>query len=318
MNIQDLKLNNELNKEGLDVAKQLSGEYLYRNLAYALFAIFFVAAFFISLANAKFDLYKILEAQFWIDFAITFGGGMVLKWAFGKYGNFEGHKNEAVINELKAIEIVNKQIEDTNLLKTLTGYVEFQNNLRKVKAIRKKVFIKLNNGFIFKSKWQKQKRAVQIAEQYLLAEDDTEVKEELKQQLDDLNFDLESYKIKYPFISESTLKTGFNAKEDDDDKLSFNEYYELFGRNSLVTLLSVIMTVLLAASSIVINDLSLTTFFIFFTRITMFGINSYVGFVVAKAAVETTKLNILVKINKFLRTFFQENITKTKQLGGES
>lgn len=307
MNLQDLKLNNELSKEGLSLSKVASADYLYRNLAYALFIIFFIAAFFISLASASFDISKILEAQFWLDFSITFGGGMTLKWAFGKYGNFEGHKHEKVSAVLKEIETANKEIEERHLLQVLSSYVIFHNGLRKIKAIRRKVFSKLNISWSRKAKWNKQKAAVKIAEDWIMAQDGSAKKEELRNKLDELDFDLESYKIKYPYISETTLKTGFSSKEEDDEKMSFNEYYELFGKNSLVTVLSVALTMLLAVSSVVMEDISMKTAFVFATRIAMFVLNSYIGFVVARSAVETVKLNMLTSITKFLNTFLEEN-----------
>ena len=311
MNLQNLKNNAQLNNDGLSLSKQLSSDYLYRNLAYALFVIFFIAAFFISLASANFDLTKILQAQFWIDFTITFGGGMILKWAFGKYGNYEGHKNKKVIEEIKSIEQTNLVIKEKGLLSLLSLYVHFNNSLRKLRAIKNKIFTKINGSFgRGKKKWLKQKEAVLIAEKYIMAEDNTEEKERLKAELDERNFDIDAYKIRYPFINESTLKTGFSGKEDEDEKMDFNEYYELFGKNSLVTILSILISVLLAVSTIVVEEITLKTFFVFFTRVALYGVNSYIGFSIAKSAVETVKLNILTTINRFLNTFLEENKNK--------
>lgn len=311
MNLQNLKNNAQLNNDGLSLSKQLSSDYLYRNLAYALFVIFFIAAFFISLASANFDFTKILQAQFWIDFTITFGGGMILKWAFGKYGNYEGHKNKKVIEEIKSIEQTNLVIKEKGLLSLLSMYVHFNNSVRKLKAIKNKIFTKINGSFgRGKKKWLKQKEAVLIAEKYIMAEDNTEEKERLKAELDERNFDIDAYKIRYPFINESTLKTGFSGKEDEDEKMDFNEYYELFGKNSLVTILSILISVLLAVSTIVVEEITLKTFFVFFTRVALYGVNSYIGFSIAKSAVETVKLNILTTINRFLNTFLEENKNK--------
>lgn len=311
MNLQNLKNNAQLNNDGLSLSKQLSSDYLYRNLAYALFVIFFIAAFFISLASANFDFTKILQAQFWIDFTITFGGGMILKWAFGKYGNYEGHKNKKVIEEIKSIEQTNLVIKEKGLLSLLSMYVNFNNSLRKLRAIKNKIFTKINGSFgRGKKKWLKQKEAVLIAEKYIMAEDNTEEKERLKAELDERNFDIDAYKIRYPFINESTLKTGFSAKEEEDEKMDFNEYYELFGKNSLVTILSILISVLLAVSTIVVEEITLKTFFVFFTRVALYGVNSYIGFSIAKSAVETVKLNILTTINRFLNTFLEENKNK--------
>lgn len=318
MDLQNLKQNPQLNNDGLSLSKQLSSDYLYRNLAYALFVVFFVAAFFISLANANFDFAKILEAQFWIDFTVTFGGGMVLKWAFGRYGSYEGHKNKKVIQEIASIEKTNLEIKEKGLLSLLSQYVNFNNHLRKLKAIKNKVFAKINGSFgRKKNKWLKQKEAVLIAEKWLMAEDNSEEKFALEAELNERNFDIDAYKIKYPYINESTLKTGFAGREDEDEKMDFNEYYELFGKNSIVTILSVIISVLLAISTVVMEEITIKTFFVFFTRVAMYGVNSYVGFSIGKSAVETVKLNILTTINRFLSTFLEQNKTVlTKPING--
>ncbi len=311
MNLQNLKTNTQLNNDGLNLSKQLSSDYLYRNLAYSLFVIFFIAAFFISLASADFDFTKILQAQFWIDFSITFGGGMILKWAFGKYGSYEGHKNKKVIAEIKNIQSVNYTIKEKGLLSLLSLYVTFNNHLRKLKAIKNKVFARINGTFGFrKRRWLKQKDAILIAEKWLMAEDHSEEKEKLQMQLNDMNFDIDAYKIRYAYINEATLRTGFANREDEDEKMTFNEYYELFGKNSLVTILSIVISILLAVSTVVMEEITLKTFFVFFTRITMYGVNSYIGFSIGKSAVETVKLNILSTINRFLNTFLEENKNK--------
>lgn len=320
MDLQNLKQNSQLNNDGLSLSKQLSSDYLYRNLAYTLFVVFFIAAFFISLAQANFDFAKILQAQFWIDFSITFGGGMILKWAFGKYGSYEGHKNKKVIEEIKSIEETNQAIKEKGLLGLLSLYVTFNNNLRKLRAIKNKVFARINGTFgMRKNKWIKEKDAILIAEKWLMAEDGSEEKLKLQEELNERNFDIDSYKIRYPYINESTLKTGFSGREDEDEKMDFNEYYELFGKNSMVTILSILVSVLLAISTVVMEEITLKTFFVFFTRVAMYGVNSYVGFSIGKSAVETVKLNILTTITRFLNTFLEQNkeIT-TPQIGGEN
>jgi hypothetical protein len=325
LQLQELKVNKDLKSDSLNLSKQLSSDYLYRNLSYALLVLFIVAAFFISLASAQFDFAKILQAQFWIDFSITFGGGMILKWAFGKYGNYEGHKNKEVIKEIRNIESANTVIKERNLIRLLSDYVKFNNDLRKLKAIKNKVFTKINGANFKKDKWLSEKESVLIAEKWIMAGEGTEDKEKYEKELTERNFDLDSYKIKYPYINESTLKTGFAGREDEDEKMSFNEYYELFGKNSLVTSLSIVISVLLAISTVIMDEITLRTFFVFFTRIAMYGVNSYVGFAIGKSAVETVKLNILTTINRFLNTFLEENeetnlntlVLAKEQNGGE-
>ena len=92
--------------------------------------------------------------------------------------------------------------------------------------------------------------------------------------------------------------------------MQFNEMYELFGKSSMITAISVVLSLLLAISSVTPDSITMKTFIVFFTRVTMFGVNSYVGFIVSKAAVEKIKLNILVNIHNFLQKFIEANDTE--------
>lgn len=307
--LQGLKGNSELNRESLSLSKQLSAENLYRTLAIALFTLMIIVAFFVSLANAEFNWAAIGTAQFWIDFGITFGGGQILKWAFGKFGNAEGHKHPAVKKALTNLDTAHTRITDLGLVELLSDFVLYNNHLRKIRAIRKKVFIKLNSHIPFKGKWRKQKEAIKIYEKYLETVEGSQLNLELATELDAMNFDIDGYKIKYSKINKAALQTGFNSGDvEGEEQMAFNEMYELFGKSSIITMLSIAFSILLAVSSVSPDDaVSLTTFIIFFTRVLMFALNSYVGFVTGKGAVERIKLNILININNFLQTFLEAN-----------
>jgi hypothetical protein len=81
--------------------------------------------------------------------------------------------------------------------------------------------------------------------------------------------------------------------------------FNLFGKNIILTTLSVVITFILAVTSVLMSDLSWSALFIFFTRIATFTMNSYLGFSIGKSGVEKIKLNILMKIHKFLSTFIE-------------
>ena len=310
-----------LKKESLDLTKQLSADNMYRNSAYALFVILIVAAFFVSLANADFNLAKIGTAQFWIDFAMTFGGSMLLKYAFGKYGNFKGHRHPEVINAQFAVNEDNKLLEKFRLVGTLHEYVESTNKAKKLKKIKEKAWRICFNKSKFRTKknlkkWENIKDCLNIVE---IIEKETDEKniESLEQTLYERNFDLNLYKIKYNAINIATLKTGSPVNnESDDENLTFNEMYELFGKQIIVNILTLIFTVVLASLSVVMDGFSLKAVFTFVARIGTFSMNAYMGFSIGKSAVETGKLNVLNSIHKFLTRFIEiytnNNISEVK------
>lgn len=96
MALKELKLNKNLSDESLSLSKQLSADNINRTISYVSLVVLVLVAFFISLANAEFNFRRILEAQFWIDFSFTTGGGLFLKWIFGKWGSVEGHRHPNV------------------------------------------------------------------------------------------------------------------------------------------------------------------------------------------------------------------------------
>lgn len=305
--IDELKKDKGLNSQALSLSKQLSADNLQRTIAYVSLTVLIIVAFFVSLADAKFDWTKVTEAKFWIDFAVTVGGGLFLKWVFGRYGNYEGHRNKEVVKSLLQIEKDNLDIETAGLLSLFKEYITFNNWTRKLKAIRSKVFHKLGKN-PKKQKWLDQKKCVKLQEFILYPATTEEEADEAKNKLEDLNFDLDAYDIKYSMIKEDTLRTGFTSASDtDEEALTYSEMWQLFGKSSIVTFLTTFVSILLAVSSVLMQDLSMATFFIFFTRIGIFFVNSYVGFAISKTAVERVKLNVLKNIHSFLRTFLDAN-----------
>lgn len=308
-----------LKKESLDLTKQLSADNMYRNSAYALFIMLTVAAFFLSLANADFDLAKIGTAQFWIDFAMTFGGSMLLKYAFGKFGNFKGHKHPEVISAQLAVNEDNKLLEKFRLVDTLHEYVENTNKEKKLKKIKEKAWRICFNKSKFRTKknlkkWENIKDCLNIVE-IIEKETDETVIEDLKKLLYARNFDLDLYKVKYNAINVATLKTGSPINnESDDENLTFNEMYELFGKQIIVNILTLIFTIVLASLSVVMDGFSLKAVFTFVARIGTFSMNAYMGFSIGKSSVETGKLNVLNSIHKFLTRFIEIYTNNTSEV----
>lgn len=308
-----------LKKESLDLTKQLSADNMYRNSAYALFIILTFAAFFLSLANADFDLAKIGTAQFWIDFAMTFGGSMLLKYAFGKFGNFKGHKHPEVINAQFAVNEDNKLLEKFRLVDTLHEYIEKTNKEKKLKKIKEKAWRICFNKSKFRTKknlkkWENIKDCLNIVE-IIEKETDEKVVEDLKKLLYARNFDLDLYKVRYNAINVATLKTGSPINnESDDENLTFNEMYELFGKQIIVNILTLIFTIVLASLSVVMDGFSLKAVFTFVARIGTFSMNAYMGFSIGKSSVETGKLNVLNSIHKFLTRFIEIYTNNTSEV----
>lgn len=298
----------KLNKLSGDVSKQLTIDNMYRNFAYLSFAIIFIVTFFLSLANAEFDFSKILQAQFWIDFIITLGGSIFLKYVFGKYGNFEGNKNIDVIQATKDVLAINKEINDKNLIDDLSLFVEDYNINKKVLASKSKVYRALLRNP--KSKyWHKVKQGILVYEKIQEAKmrkDELTLKEQYDK-LDEMNFTIDELKkVKYSRISLASLETGLPAqKQQDEEKMSFNEMNELFGKQIYMTIITTVFTVLAAASSVAVDSFSMKALVVFVMRIASFAMNSFTGFVSAKNAVEVVKLNVLKTIYKFLKRFVE-------------
>lgn len=287
-----------------DIAKLTKADSTYKVSAWLLYVIFAIVAFLISLGSAEFDFTKLWTAQFWIDFSFTFGGGMLLKYAFGKWGDFEGHKHELVKGAIKDINKDHIDIKQKNLLNDLDEYIDYRNKKKKLAKIKEQTYIKLRKNDKNK-KWLNIKECVLIQEA-LLATDDEEKIVEYTKELNDRNFDLETYPIKYNKIRKDTLQTGFsNGSEDNDDTLTYSEMFELFGKNIALTVVTVVITFILAVTSVIMSAISWSAVFIFFTRIATFSMNAYLGFSIGKTGVEKIKLNILKKIHQFLSRFME-------------
>lgn len=298
-----MKLDDKLQKLGNDIGGQLAIDKMYRNFAYMTFAILFIVTFFISLANAEFDFYKILQARFWIDSLITLGGSLIIKFTFGKYGNSEGNKNKEVQLALEQIKKDNQDIEDNNLSTDLKIVVDRYNENKKLNALKAKTYEKLNKNSKSK-KWKKIKCSIKIYED-LLVEKDENKKLELIEKLNENNFSLDNFKIKYDRISEASLQTGLPIENNENQKMSFNEMYELFGKQIYMTIITIVFTILLASSSILMETFNIKTIIIFLSRVLSYALNAFMGFIIAKNAVETIKLNVLKLIHTFLKRFLE-------------
>ena len=309
-------LERRLEKANNAVANTIKAENHYKSSAWFIYVVMVVVAFFISLGNSDFDWSKIMRAQFWIDFSMTFFGGLLIKLAWGKWGNAEGHKNPIVIKALSDVSEANKAIEKNNLLEYFEDYINHSNRKRKLRAIKRKVYKKLRatgvKGFFVKKKYWRNIKDCMLKTEVLIEETDETKREQLIKELDDRNFDLDSFPTKYSVLSKDTLQTGYSSPVGDEDKMSYSEYYQLFGRTIYITLLTFIITLLLAITTVVMDDLSWKTVFIFVTRFATFSMNAYLGFSIGKSGVETIKLNILKKIHRFLTTFLELNRPKTE------
>ena len=299
--------NTPLDNGALDLAKALTGEGLYRTTAFATYAIFAIIAFFISLGSAKFEWSKILEAQFWIDFTLTYGGSMFLKWLFGKWGMAVGERHPNYVKASEMVESINKVVVIKNLKGKLNEYREKINKKRKISAIKKQVYKKLNRGKLNLFSWFTRKYWFTRKEAILLTEKmfkDGENEETMKK-LEDLNFDIDAYKIKYPEIKDSSLQVGYSTGDRNEEQMSFSEWYELFGKSSLLSVITLLLGVLLAVASLTADSLSWVTFIVFVSRMGSFTINSVFGFISGRKAVEHIKYNILLLVHSFLSTFLE-------------
>lgn len=311
------KGNTVLDSGALDLAKALTGEGLYQTTAIATYIIFAIIAFFISLGSAKFEWSKILEAQFWIDFTLTFGGSMFLKWVFGKWGMAVGMRHPNYVLASEKVEGINKEIIAKGLKGKLSEYRQKINTRRKINAIKRKVYRKLNRSglnifaILTKKFWLKRKEAILLTDKMLSTENGSE---EIAKKLEELNFDIDAYKIKYPEIKESALNAGYSTGDGNEEKMSFSEWYELFGKSSLLSVVSLLLGLLLAVASLTADQLSWVTFVVFISRMGSFTINSVFGFISGRKAIEHVKYNILLLIHSFLATFIETCIKDNKEV----
>jgi hypothetical protein len=325
VDLNNLKLNEKLTKQSIDMVKAFDIDNRQRTISLLAYAFMLFLAFFLSLANADFNFRAIGTARFWLDFIITFGGSQFLKYVWGKYGITEGYKDKKVIELLTSVSVANKEIKNRDLVTALKGFIDYVNLQRKFKVYKDLVY-KHALRYPKRQEWQTAKEYIRLQELYFkLDGQDPEGAERVMGELEDLNFSLEALeythywlfgyipvKLRYKSINESTLKTGYEDVNIDEDDFEFSEMYELFGKNSIITVTTSAMSFLLAMMSISSQDLSLAIFFVFLTRIALYTVNSYIGYNTGKEAIEKTKSKQLSKIDNFLATFLEAN-KKTAQ-----
>ena len=290
---------------GLDLARQLTIDKTYRNIAIVSSVILIVAVFFISLASANFDWSALAKAQFWIDFSITFIGSMYMKYIWGVNGNYEGNNNPKVIEALTEVEQANKVVEDNKLLESLELEVDYINKSNKIKDLRKRTFYWLT-WFPKSTKLKVRKQGIILFEEYLKTKDVTR-QEEILVELDKLGFNLDSYKTNAPLLKVEYLQMGFaNGGSSAYEQYSYNATQQLFGKQVWTTLTSLVFTILIAVVSLVSNDITLATVSLFATRVFVYAINGFFGFTTGKQSVETVRYTVLKNISRFLKTFVEK------------
>lgn len=298
-----------------DITKALDVDHRQRTVSIAVLVFMVFAAFFISLADASFNWRAIGTAKFWIDFTLTFGGGQFLKYVWGKLGIYEGHQDPAVKEEMLTLSINNKTIKNNGLVTRLKDFINRANKERKYKAFRDKVYKEAlrrpKSGF-----WMYQKETIRIYEQY-----EKEPTEELKRELEDRNFDIDTLsiyrysffgliprKLKYSKINDGSIGTGYEDTDSDDgESLEFNEMYHLYGKNAMFTAATTGLSFLVSIVGFSSQEFSMAVFVTFVSRVFVYVLNSYVGYTTGKTAVEMIKLNVLKRINNFLATFLEAN-----------
>ena len=290
---------------GLDLARQLTIDKTYRNIAIISSVILIVAVFFISLASANFDWSALNRAQFWIDFSITFLGSMYMKYIWGVNGNYEGNNNPKVIEALTEVENANRLVEDAKLLEALAKEVDYINKSNKIKDLRKRTFYWLT-WFPKSAKLKVRKQGIILFEEYLKTKDETR-QEEILVELDKLGFNLDSYKTNAPLLKVEYLQMGFaNGGSTVYEQYSYNATQQLFGKQIWTTLASLVFTILIAVVSLVSNDITVATVSLFATRVFVYSINGFFGFTTGKQSVETVRYTVLKNISRFLKTFVEK------------
>jgi hypothetical protein len=290
---------------GLDLARQFTMDKAYRNIAIVSSVVLVVAVFFISLANANFDWNALNRAQFWIDFSITFFGAMYMKYIWGVNGNYEGNNNPKVIEALLEVEQINKKVEDEKLLEALEAEVDYINKSNKIKELRKQTFYWLT-WFPKNTTLKVRKQGILLFEEYLKSKNQTR-KEEILNKLDDIGFNLDSFKVKAPLLKVEHLQMGFtNGGNSVYEQYSYDATQQLFGKQVWTTLTSLVFTLLIAVVSLVSNDITLATVSLFAVRLFIYSINGFFGFTTGKTSVETVRYTVLKNISRFLKTFIEK------------
>jgi len=309
-------------KAAKNIQEALRFDNFYKIVSFATLVVFIFAAFAVSLAAFKFDLTKILEAQFWVDFSFTFGGGLFIKSMFSKYGSSEGHRNAKVVAMLKEVEVANTTIETNGWLIELKEHVRLVNLGLKLARYRTIVFHKISSMWFLK-RWRMKrllakKEGIILAEQLLERKRNEEDCSELEKELNERNFDIESLRVRRAGkIREDELRTGFSAGNKNEKSFSFNEFYQIIGKSLLFSTITLVMTLLLAViDQDIIKDIDLLSVLVAFgLRVVTFVMNAGVGFVNAKNAIEIKKLLVLQNIKIFLSTFIEMMREKEATIG---
>lgn len=305
LSIKDLAKDKVLIAKDIDLAKQLSLDNLYRNLAVFVFIFLVIIAFFAELASANFNWDNLWTAQFWISLTLTMGGGIAIKFIWGKYGGVSGHKNFKVIEAMRKLSEKDEEIVANNLVDDLENQIDLSNRTRKIKAYKGKLYRWL---LLFpKNKKLRTQRDCLVKYEKLENNNLTnEEKQELVDYLRENNFDFDSKKVKYKKITLSSLRTGIPAKQNEEDEnYSFNEVYELFGKTFFMYILSFSFTVLVAVAEIAPTSFALGVLISFFLKVGVYVLNAITGFAMAKQAVETVKLNVLSASYNYLARFLE-------------
>lgn len=303
--LENLKNNTKFTQQTVNLSKELSMDNVYKTTAWLSLAVWILVSFFVSLAIAQFDFTRILQAKFWIDFIFTWSGVNFLKFMFGKYGDWQGHRNPNVQAAQKEVENDGETIRRMGLVSDLSIYLKEFNMARKLTEIRRLVYFKLNKRFSDKKKWNKLKEAVKVYEQYLETND-----KKYLDRLYELDFDIEAFPIKYGKLKEESLRSGFSNASADENQYTYDSMYEIFGKDVVSQVVGIVISIILAGTSFMTNDITLGTIIVFVTRVALFTYNSMMGFTTAKFAVETIKLNVLNNIHLFLSKFIELNTEK--------
>lgn len=302
-----IKLGKEVKEAvvNFDIAAQLNVDKTYRNIAAISSVILVIAVFFISLATASFDWTALARAQFWIDFSITFIGAMFMKYIWGLSGNYEGNNNTKVITALEEVEQANKVVENNGLLTELEDEVALINNSNKLKDLRKRTFLWLS-WFPKSERLKLRKKGIILYEEYLKTKD-IQRKEAITNELNELGWNLESFKTKVVELKVEHLQMGFaNGGTTASEQYSYNFMYQIFGKQLWANIISMVFTALIAVVSLVSNEVTLATVSLFATRVFVYAINGFFGYTIAKNAVETLRYTVLKNISRFLKTFVEK------------
>jgi len=308
---KELQANVVLQQLQKSVTDAVNMENRHKTISTMILFFMVLLAFSVAFANAQFNVHAILTAKFWVDFLLTSGGGLFLKWVFGRSGMIEGHKHPDVIEALRAVYVVNNRIKDERLSTALKEFIDKSNDINKTKAYKKKIGFKLRRIITFRKRfWNKEKENIRLQEKVLY---ETASENEI-QKLYDNNFFLDVIKVKYSPIKEEVLITGEDSGGGaEDHSMNFNGTYEIFGKNIIVTMITISLSFFLAMIETQGLEFNIGILITFVMRVAIYILNAYLGYSIGKTAVEKIKLNKLSKINGFLSRFLEIS----REPGGE-